>query len=73
MQIMGEFFEDVSDEVALAEKKWPEGTFETRVLALTGEVGEVAEGYLKGRSKAELYLELVQVAAMAYRAARVLA
>lgn len=56
-------------EVIAAREKWPDDSVLHRLAALSGEVGELAEGVLKQRSAEELVGEAVQAAAMAYRAA----
>jgi hypothetical protein len=64
-----DFFCRVAEELLIAQRKWPNNDMLHRLAALSGEVGELAEGYLKGRAHGELRTEAVQVAAMAYRAA----
>lgn len=64
------FFTAVSYEIERSEKKWPDNAILHRLAALTGEVGELAEGVLKKEPSSLLIEEAVQVAATAYRAAK---
>jgi hypothetical protein len=66
------FCQEVRAELGRASAAWPDGTVYLRLAALTGEVGELAEGTIKQRSVMELRAEAVQVAVCAYRTARVL-
>lgn len=63
----------VREEVERACGKYPDTDILVRLAALTGEVGELAEGVLKRESPNDLYREAVQVAACAYRVAYTLA
>jgi hypothetical protein len=64
---MAQFFQMVTNEIIHSTVKWPNNDVLHRLAALTGEVGELAEGYLKGVSTHSLTREAAQVAAMAYR------
>lgn len=66
----GDFARAVEAEIAAAEIKWPDNSTLHRLAALTGEVGELAEGVLKREPLKNLEHEAVQVAAMAFRALR---
>ena len=66
------FYAHMDSELTAADSAWPDGDIYLRLAALTGEVGELAEGVIKDRSIAELYDEAVQVAVTAFRVARVL-
>lgn len=69
---LAEFCARMNVELYRAEKAWPDGEIYVRLAALAGEVGELAQGTIKGRPVNELYDEAVQVAVTAFRAARVL-
>lgn len=71
MTIENEFLIDVLAEVQRARRKFPKPTFST--IALTEEVGELAQAVLKVSAgkwpRERIYDEAVQVAAMALRVA----
>lgn len=67
-----DFLESVHSEIERAEAKWPDNEIYHRLAALSGEVGELAEGVIKGESREALEREAIQVAACAYRAYRAL-
>lgn len=60
-----EFFDAVANEALRAMAAWPNEEIYHRIAALTGEVGELAEGVIKTRPDVER--EAIQVAACAYR------
>lgn len=65
-----DFFALVALEAEIALRKWPDEEIYHRLAALTGEVGELAEGVIKNRPDVEH--EAVQVAACAFRCWRTL-
>ena len=56
-------------ELKAARVKWPNDEVLHRLAALQGEVGELAQGYLKNHKTEALQGEAIQVAAMAFRTA----
>lgn len=62
----------VHSEVERAEAAWSAGDIYLRLAALSGEVGELAQGVIKAEPTDALVREAVQIAACAYRAAKVL-
>lgn len=70
--LLTSFFTAMGDELILAEETWPNNDINVRIHAVTGELGELAQGYLKGRPTEALIREAVQVATTAYRVAKVL-
>lgn len=66
------FADAVRAEVEQAERRWPDNEFYHRIAALVGEVGELAQGKIKGEPLADLEHEAIQVAGCAYRAFRAL-
>lgn len=67
------FIDEVWCEIERARRKFPDQTIETTLIALTEEVGELAQAYLhigegKG-SRQRVHDEAVQVAVMAMRVA----
>lgn len=66
------FTSEVRAELERAQAEWPDGDIYLRLAALSGEVGELAEGTIKNRPALDLRAEAVQVAVTAYRAARVI-
>lgn len=63
------FCELMKLEIKRAVVIWPNMDVLHRLAALSGEVGELAQGYLKEETTEALQGEAVQVAAMAFRAA----
>jgi NTP pyrophosphatase (non-canonical NTP hydrolase) len=65
-----EFQAQTRAELARARLKFPnQDDLRTMVLAIMEEVGEVSEAILQGQSPSRICAELIQVAAMATRAA----
>jgi NTP pyrophosphatase (non-canonical NTP hydrolase) len=64
-----DFQAQTRDELARARLKFPNQDLRTTMLALVEEVGEVAQAILQGQSPSRIREELIQVAAMATRAA----
>jgi len=69
---LGQFGEAVRAELLRAEKRWPDNEIFHRLAALSGEVGELAQGVIKNRPVRDLYAEAVQVAVCAFRATKAL-